>query len=306
MLAIILSLALLLSFSACGAPATPAETKGTEPKESVTDTTPAEETPTEATEEVPAGEFEEIVVVDNESCTIKITGLDPENFFGYTLKAFFENKTADKTLMYSVETASVNGVSFDPFFATEVAPGKKTNEEISFTDDDLTAIIGDFTDIELNFRVYDTNNWSADDITNVSVHVYPYGEDKAVKFTREPQGTDVVLLDNEYVTMTLLNFEVDDIWGYTGNLFLVNKSDANVMFSADDVSVNGFMVDPFYAESVAAGTCAFSEISWSEDDLAENDIAVDAIETIEMTVRVYDEDDWSADDYVNEVVTINP
>ena len=37
-------------------------------------------------------EFEEVVVVDNEECSVKITGLDPDNIWGYTLKAELENK----------------------------------------------------------------------------------------------------------------------------------------------------------------------------------------------------------------------
>ncbi len=250
--------------------------------------------------------FEEMTVVDNDSCTVKITGLDPDNFWGYSVNVFLENKTTDKTLMFSVPDASVNGVVFAPFFATEVAPGKKANETISFMDKDLKSLIGDFTDIELSFRVYDSSDWMAEPVAEISSHVYPYGEDKAVTFTRETLSTDVVLLDNEYVTMLLTDFEVDEIWGYTANLFLVNKTDVSVMFSADDVSVNGYMIDPFYADSVSAGKCAFSEITWSEEDLAENDIAISDINTIEMTIRAYNYDNWMAEDFANETVTVNP
>lgn len=33
------------------------------------------------------------------------------------------------------------------------------------------------------------------------MHIYPLGEAKAIKFVREPQGTDNIILDNEYVTV---------------------------------------------------------------------------------------------------------
>ena len=54
--------------------------------------------------------FEEISVVDNDECVIKITGIDADNLWGYTLSAYLENKSAEKTYMFSVESASVNGV----------------------------------------------------------------------------------------------------------------------------------------------------------------------------------------------------
>lgn len=249
--------------------------------------------------------FSEVTVVDNEYCTIKITGVDPENLWGYTLKAYLENKTTDKTFMFSVETASINGVKADPFFATEVAPGKKSNADISFTTSTLEDYgIGDFTDIELNFRVYDSNDWSADAVAENGVHIYPYGEENAAAFVRETQPSDNILVDNEYATVIVTDYTIDDIWGYTANLFIVNKADTSIMVSVDEASVNGFMADPFYAYSVEAGKCAFSSISWSTATLEENGIT--DIETIEFILRVYDNNNWLADDFVNELITLNP
>lgn len=92
--------------------------------------------------------FTEIIAVDNDECTIKITEIDPDNLWGYTLKVQLENKSAEKTYMYSVESAAINGVQCDPFFAAEVAAGKKSNNEINFTDSTLDDNgIGDYTDI---------------------------------------------------------------------------------------------------------------------------------------------------------------
>ena len=249
--------------------------------------------------------FEEIIVVDNAECTIKVTGIDKDNMWGYTLKVFLENKSADKTFMYSIISAAVNGVDSDPMFATEVAAGKKSNEEITFMSDDLDiAGIDDFTDIELNFRVYDTNDWATEDVAQASIHVYPYGEENAVRFTRTGQAEDIVLVDNEYATVIVTGCEWDDIWGYSVCLFIDNKSNSSIMVTADEVSVNGYMVDPFYADSISAGNCGFSSISWFEDDLAENGIT--DIENIEFILRGYDENNWMADDLFNTNIILTP
>lgn len=249
--------------------------------------------------------FEEIVVIDNEVCCVKITEIDPDNFWGYTLKAYFENKSSDKTYMFSVESASINGVMCDPFFATEVAAGKKSNDEINFDVEELEMNgVGEISDIEITFRVYDSDDWTADDVAHQTVHVYPQGKDKATKFERESKNTDEIIVDENDITVIVTGYEYDDIWGYTMSLYLVNNTDKNVMVTVDDVSVNGYMLDPFWATELAPGKSIFESMSWFEDDFSENSIT--DVEEIEFVIRAYDYDNWLAEDIVNKVVVLNP
>lgn len=311
--AIILSFVLILTFAACSnskggetkptkdstttaAPSSPA-TEKPEPSET---TKPAEEKPT-------SGEVssDEVVIVDNEHCTFKIVGIDPDNLWGYTLKAYLENKTDDKTLMFSVTGGAINGLQSDPFFGREVAAGKKSNEEITFSSSTLDEVdIGEFTDIELFVRVYDNDDWMADDLAEESVHIYPKGAGAATQYVRKSQSSDVVMIDNDDVTVIVTGYDPDGFWGYTVNFYLINKTDQKLMFTTDDVSVNGYMLDPFYATSVLGGKVAYSSLDWSDDDFDENGIT--DVEEIEMKFRIYDYDDWMADDLVNELVTLHP
>lgn len=48
------------------------------------------------------------------------------------------------------------------------------------------------------------------------------------------------------MTVIVTGYEDDERWGFSANLFLVNKSDKTVMFSVDEASVNGFMADPAF------------------------------------------------------------
>lgn len=126
----LLSLALVLSLAACGGEATP----------DASDDAPASSQNEESTENDNTENqivFEEVVAIDNAECAVKITEIDPDNMWGYTLKAQLENKSTEKTYMFSVESASINGVQCDPMFASEVAAGKKANEEINFSTDTL-------------------------------------------------------------------------------------------------------------------------------------------------------------------------
>lgn len=249
--------------------------------------------------------FDEVTAVDNDECSIVITGIDPDNFWGYTLSVNLENKSSEKTYMFSVSSAAVDGVQCDPFFASEVAAGKKSVDSISFMDSSLEENGVNFTDIELTFRVYDSNDWTADEAAVETVHVYPYGEDKAEVFERVSQSSDNVIIDNEYVTVTVIGYEEDSLAGYAVNLFLQNKTDTEVMFSVDEASVNGYMADPFWATSVMPGKCAFSSMSWFNTTLEESGIT-GAIEEIEFVFRAHNYGDWLADDFANETITLNP
>lgn len=153
-----------ISLVACGEPSSTTSTTTliTETNESVSETT-VTETSTEA-KNTAEKKFEEIVAVDNEFCTIKLTGIDPDDMWGYTIKAYLENKSPDKTYMFSVKEASINGVKNEPGFAKEVAPGKKGNGEIRFSNNLKDYGITDYTDIRLLFYVYDSNNWTSDPV----------------------------------------------------------------------------------------------------------------------------------------------
>ena len=69
----------------------------------------------------------------------------------------------------------------------------------------------------------------------------------------------------------------------------------------EEVSVNGNMMDPFFATSVLPGFSKFSNASWFDEDLSEN--GIDEITEIVFTMIVRDENDWDSDDILNEKVT---
>lgn len=256
-------------------------------------------------EKAAEAEFQVIDVVDNDQCAVKLTGIDPDDIWGYTVKAELENKSSEKTYMFSVETASINGVECDPMFATEVAPGKKSNSDINFPTEVLEENgVGDFTDIEISFRVHDSEDWEADPTALETAHVYPYGKEKAAEFVRESKDTDTVLVDNDSCAVIVTGYEDDEILGYTANLFLQNKTDQTVMFSVDEVAVNGYMADPFFAHSVAPGKCAFTSMSWADSEFEENGIT--DVKEITFELKAANADDYEAKPYVNESITLTP
>ena len=122
--------------------------------------------------------------------------------------------------------------------------------------------------------------------------------------TTEAAFEEIVLVDNEDITVKVTGINEDTIWGYALTVYLENKTDKNLMFSLSDVSVNGFMCDPLWAETVAAGKRSHSDISWMSSSFEENGIT--DVETITLPIRVYDADDLTTEYLIEDTFTLNP
>lgn len=145
-----------------------------------------------------------------------------------------------------------------------------------------------------------------DAATGTSSETARPAESAAIPTTAETEAPfkEIVLVDDENCIFKITSVDDDNIWGYTLNVYLENKTDLDLMYSLDNVSVNGFMCDPFWAATVSGGRKANEEISFMESDFEKNSIT--DVEEITFTLNVYDSNDWSADHLVDEVFTVNP
>lgn len=297
------------AIAGCGKGSTTTATEAV--SETKLETTVAAETAADGTEAEKTAEtekeelnFESFVAIDNDECRVTIKDIAPDKKWGYAVNVELENKSADKTYNFSVTDAAVDGLMCSPLFSKEVTAGKKANGSIDLAIDSLQEYgLQDETDLELFFRISDADDWSADPVAETSVHVYPYGEEQATTFVRQAKATDQVLLDNEYLSVTLTEIYHDSIWGYSLGLYVVNKSDSNIMVSVDDASVNGYMLDPFFANEILAGKTGFTSVSWSDSSFEEN--GIETVENIEFTLKAYDYDSWSTR-FAEEPVVITP
>lgn len=332
--AIILALVIAITLCACGFPqkpaaqndsgkpetandpqtsasatAVPSETKTPQksPEPAVNGNDPATPEPSPEAHAKRSYTLSDEVIVDNEYCTFKIIKAEEDNFWGFTLKAYCENKTSDKSLMFSIDDVSVNGYMCDPFWAEQVAAGKKSNDDITFSSTSFKEIGIDTADeITFSLRVHDYDDWMADDFVHDVFTIYPTGLDAAsVSYpARRSTSSEKVIVDNDDICFIILENTVDSIWGYTLKCYLENKTDKSVMFNWDDVSVNGFMIDPFWAREIAPGMRGYSDINFSDSEFEENGIT--EVEEIEFTFNVHDSDDWFANDLFDEVCTYAP
>ena len=250
----------------------------------------------------PAPAFSQ-VLIDNDDLYFAIKDVRSDAAYGYEWKVYVENRT-DKNLMFSFEKVSVNDVMCDPFWAEVINAGKKGNCEITWMRDSLQEKqIGDVTRVDFTLNVYNNDDYTEAALMHDPFTVFPLGEDKASSAVRESAAADLVLVDNDNCSVIITGYEPDNSWGYAMKLYLVNKTDRDMVFSVDDSSVNGIMCDPFWADIVCAGKTSYSTVLWDKNALAENDIT--EVEEISLPLKVYADEDIG-NPYVDETFELTP
>ena len=309
-LAFLLCAVMLLSFAACGRSEEPAPTAApTAPAAPPTDAvqTDAPTDPAEVTEPAPAVTApENLVIIDNESATFILTRVEESEHLGMQLHVQCINKT-DRALIFSWDMVSVCGYMYDPFWAEEVAAGKIANSTIDLDTYALEKMgIISVDEITFTLRIYDSEDWMEAPIVLDVFTIYPTGLNaETVRFpVREETSGQVVVADDENVRFVIEWADGEDSYAYTVYAYMENKTDKNLMFAWDLVSVNGLMVDPFWATVVAAGKNACSAITFYRSDLEANGIT--DVQEIEFTLTVSDYENWDAVNLLDKTFTYQP
>lgn len=312
--ALFLCVCLLLSLAGCGRSEQTAPTEAPVPVTvPVTEPVPtqAPATPTQAPAaptQVPAAPVPmgETVLVDNEEVTFTVLKAEDSEHLGMQLHVNCVNKTAG-ALIFSWDMVSVCGYMYDPIWSVEVAPGKSANSIIGLDTYALEKLgISSVDEITFTLHVFDSENWMEEPIIQKVFTIYPTGLNAAtLQLPQRPAAAaDTVVADDENIRFVIESVDGESSSRYSLSVYLRNKTDRNLMFFWDMVSVNGMMIDPFWAVSVAAGKNACSQITFDRSDLEQNGIR--EVSEIEFTLIVSDYDNWDTDDLLKKTFVYNP
>ena len=135
----------------------------------------------------------------------------------------------------------------------------------------------------------------------VIVETSPKEENKNVS------NKEIIVADTENYTFKIKGSEYDEFWeAWNIKVYLENKTNENMMFSWEDVSVNGYMIDPFWASEVAPNKKENTTISFYESDFIENDI--ETVENVSFRLNIYNEnpDTWEVTkEHLNDTFTVS-
>ena len=234
-------------------------------------------------------DFPGYTVVDDENVTIAIVDYTENGEWGPELKVLLRNKTNEEVAFYQ-NGCALNGVMIYATFGENMLPGTVAYAKLRWDAEDLEACgIHYPKDVRVIFDVY-----SAEDYDELFFGEYAFtlegGSGPAVEEVYYDGFEEVVLVEENGISIVAKNFDMEGYWGPTLTLYLQNETDAEVWVDLETVWVNGVELDPYWSTTLLDGTVRYSEVYWYEDDFAEAGIT--AVETIKLSFAVESEESW--------------
>ena len=248
--------------------------------------------------EAPVIVGEDGVLAENELCRVQLVSFGKEEK-DVVLRFLVENKS-ERDLIFSAQDVYVNRV-INSFFEVEVPAGETAEERVLLFSPERLGItdISEVTEIFIPLEIYDARQvtyeaiWSGRgnmpwleelSLCDWPCVIYPRGEESAVPFSYERQADDVVIAENEYFTMLLIDEVYEESGGYTAKLFVENHTEEPLFLEMEEYSLNGFRCEPYYGWELylQGGTKAFGAIEWYGNRLEESE--GDRVERLDFTL----------------------
>ena len=159
--------------------------------------------------------------------------------------------------------------------------------------------------VEFTLNIYNDDIYTEAPLMHDAFTVYPLGHDETAdkSVVRKLTLADQILVDNRDCTILVTGFEPDNSWGYVMNLYLVNKTDQDLVFNVDDSWINDNPCFTYWTEIVTAGNASYSSILWEKADLEESEIQV--VRKISLPMLVYS-DQETEEALIDETFNIKP
>ena len=230
--------------------------------------------------------IDESVIVDQDGIKITATEYVSDSIMGDGLKLLVENNS-DKDYTVGCDALIVNDYMITDLFVSEIAAGKKANETMYLSSSSLSAAgIENVGKIEMYFHAYDSEmNYL---FKNVYTEIHTSEFDN-MDTTPNDAGTE--LYNENGIKIVGKTVDEDSFWGTAILLYTENTSGKNVGISVDDMSINGFMMSPFFSTTVYDGKKSIDEITVFSSDLEAN--GIESIEDVELKFHIYDADSYS-------------
>lgn len=251
----------------------------------VDDENQSEETPSSSdSSSVPT--IEEQVLVDSNGLKITAKEYSRDNIWGDGIKLLIEN-ASESDYTVGCDALIVNDYMITDLFASEIAAGKNANETMYLSSTELEAAgIDSVGKVEMYFYAFDSDyNY---------VFQNEYAEIQTSEYANmdtTPNDSGIELYNSDGIKIVGKTVDENSFWGTAILLYIENSSGKNVGISVDDMSINGFMMSPFFSTTVFDGKKAIDDITIFSSDLEDN--GIDSIEEVELKFHIFDADTYS-------------
>ncbi len=243
--------------------------------------------------------LEEQVLVERDGIKITAKEFITDSFWGDGVKLLIENNS-DESVSIGVNTLIVNDYMVSDLFSEgDIAAGKKVNSTLYLYNSELTkAGISAVGKIEVYFKAYSPDTyktiWEADPVT-IKTSAFDGYDNVADNAGAELYNENGIKISAQYVKEESL------LSGASVRLCIENNTDGEITVHAEELSVNGFMINSYFYSNIFAGKKAIDDIYLSSTSLEENDI--ENIESIELKFSIRDENYHEI--VKSETITIN-
>lgn len=230
--------------------------------------------------------IEEVVLVDEKDIKITAKSFEAKGTFGSCIKLLIENNSS-KAVTVQARNASVNGYMVETMLSSDVAAGKKANDELVFMRSDLEAAgITTIADMEFSFHIFDSETWH--EYLDTDIVSIKTSEAEGFNYTFDNSGFEVY---NEGDVNVVVKGLGDSWMGPNIVVYIYNGSGKDICVQARDVSINGFMVESIFSSEVVAGKHSIDTISFLSSDLEKN--GIETIDEVELSFHIFDNATWN-------------
>ncbi len=233
-----------------------------------------------ATKKIVKANIAEQVLLDKDGVKVTVKSISYYSKYNTDIKLLIENNS-EKDIIVQTDNFSINGILINGIVSAHVAAGKKSNDSISIYNDDLDqAGITTIKDIEFDLDILESKSY--DEIMKEEGIKL---QTDAKNYTQNYNTSGTLIVDQNNVKVYVLK-QQNKTLGTEILVYIENNSDKTLTVTSRELSVNGFMINSSFYESLPAGKKAYESIMVYKDDLEDNDIK--SIDNIELKVECYD------------------
>ena len=225
---------------------------------------------------------EETVLFSGEGVTVTVTGYTDEGTWGPAFTLLLDNN-AGRSMDFSLDLVSVNGVMCDPHWSETVPSVKKAESTVQWFDEDLRAAgINHIEEVQARLTIRPGGERGAEPICGQTVTWSAPAEGREGPAVTEPAfdgGFEPVAVVKGELTVTAVDYDPEGAILFRAD----NGTGGDLWLHMEKVAVNGEPCEPYWSVPVSAGATAYGWCRWDADDLARS--GIDDISTVDFTLE---------------------